>query len=312
MQHSFLCYFHFGHHDDMNVMPEYFFHIVLESFPSRDVHPYRTQSSAKLSTEVNHTLSPFIKHLTPRYFRKPVDAKAAQPCQSPGFQTFLASNAPSNDFHPISSPFVPSSPDDQRLDYVYLQSADMSSVKDKSEPEKQEGGDSHVSKGIGSAISGLQMKGHYESLDQKPQDGTWGIVHLYRDAAETPGLYGDSPLSKPSNPWYSGNLPRERVGTPIPLPSDHECTTLCILAVPSYLAPSDFLGFVGEGTRNDVSHFRMIKTARANRYMVLMKFRNGKKAREWQQEWNGKLFNSMVARLSRSCVVCQSTDSPSH
>jgi BRCA1-associated protein len=59
------------------------------------------------------------------------------------------------------------------------------------------------------------------------------------------------------------------------------------------MSPSDFLGFVGEGTRDDVSHFRMIRTARANRYMVLMKFRSGKKAREWQKEWNGKVFNSM-------------------
>lgn len=76
-------------------------------------------------------------------------------------------------------------------------------------------------------------------------------------------------------------------------PNDEDCSILCILAVPSYLSPADFLGFVGEETRDEVSHFRMIKTARANRYMVLMKFRNGKKAREWQREWNGKVFNSM-------------------
>jgi BRCA1-associated protein len=27
--------------------------------------------------------------------------------------------------------------------------------------------------------------------------------------------------------------------------------------------------------------------------MVLMKFRSGKKAKEWQKDWNGKVFNSM-------------------
>ena len=37
----------------------------------------------------------------------------------------------------------------------------------------------------------------------------------------------------------------------------------------------------------------MVRTSRANRYMVLMKFKNGKRAREWQYEWNGKVFNSI-------------------
>lgn len=74
---------------------------------------------------------------------------------------------------------------------------------------------------------------------------------------------------------------------------EEDCTTLCILAVPAYLSGSDFLGFVGEKTLDEVCHFRMIRTSRANRYMVLMKFRSGKKAREWQKEWNGKVFNSM-------------------
>ncbi|CBF85985.1 putative RING and UBP finger domain protein [Aspergillus nidulans FGSC A4] len=80
---------------------------------------------------------------------------------------------------------------------------------------------------------------------------------------------------------------------PLASQAEYDCTTLCILAVPSYMSASDLLGFVGEATMDDVSHFRMIRTARANRYMVLMKFRSGKKAREWQKEWNGKVFNSM-------------------
>ncbi|CAI7612077.1 unnamed protein product [Penicillium pancosmium] len=74
---------------------------------------------------------------------------------------------------------------------------------------------------------------------------------------------------------------------------EEDCTTLCILAVPAYLSGSDFLGFVGEKTLDEVCHFRMIRTSRANRYMVLMQFRSGRKAREWQKEWNGKVFNSM-------------------
>ncbi len=72
-----------------------------------------------------------------------------------------------------------------------------------------------------------------------------------------------------------------------------DCTTLCIPAVPSYLTPSDFLGFVGEKTREEVSHFRMVMTGRMNRYLVLMKFRDGNAARRWRKEWDGKVFNSM-------------------
>lgn len=152
--------------------------------------------------------------------------------------------------------------------------------------------DAHIGKGIGTSANGVQTKGRYEPLDQGTTDSVWGVVHLYRDADETPGLYGDTLLSQPSNPWYS-RAPRDSHSTFHPPAADQDCTTLCILAVPSYLAPSDFLGFVGEESREQVSHFRMIRTARANRYMVLIKFRDGRKARSWQKAWNGKVFNSM-------------------
>jgi BRCA1-associated protein len=102
---------------------------------------------------------------------------------------------------------------------------------------------------------------------------------LYRDGQETQGLYDEvDGANKDFN--------------------QEDCTTLCILAVPSYMTPSDFLGFVGEQTREDVSHFRLIKTSRANKYMVLMKFWDAKQAREWRKGWNGKAFNSMEVMLA--------------
>jgi BRCA1-associated protein len=212
----------------------------------------------------------------------------------------LVSHAPS------TAPFqtIASTPTDNRLDEISIDSMDMTRAGQKGEtPTKSTNGDkNHVSKGIGTAISGLQTKGSYVPLDQQKTGSVWGIVHLYRDAEETPGLYGDSPLSKPTDPWLLG-FTKASVGPKLSPPSDQECTTLCILAVPSYMAPSDFLGFVGEETWNEVSHFRMIRTARANRYMVLMKFRHGKQAREWQQEWNGKVFNSYeVSKQPRSVL----------
>jgi BRCA1-associated protein len=78
-------------------------------------------------------------------------------------------------------------------------------------------------------------------------------------------------------------------------------TILCIPAVPSYLSPSDFLGFVGEKWRGDVCHYRMVMTSRMNRYMVLMKFQDKWKAAEWRKEFDGRGFNSMEVGLILFC-----------
>ncbi|KAL6159054.1 hypothetical protein ACJQWK_03950 [Exserohilum turcicum] len=125
-----------------------------------------------------------------------------------------------------------------------------------------------------SNTGGLATKGKLIPSDLKDTEVGWGVVHLYRDGHETPGLYDEVDRGNKSF-------------------NEEECTTLCILAVPSYMTPSDFLGFMGEQTREHVSHFRLIRTSRANKYMVLMKFREAKKAREWRKEWDGRPFNSM-------------------
>lgn len=146
---------------------------------------------------------------------------------------------------------------------------------------------------LSSGSGTLATKKDHEAPDVGDQDLGWGIVRLYREIEETPGLYDDVVSGK--GPKGGKNL-RDRKDL---LCRDQDCTTLCILAVPSYLTPSDFLGFVGEETRNEVSHFRMIRTERTNRYMVLMKFRNGKRAREWRKEWNGKAFNDIEVEAIR-------------
>lgn len=171
-----------------------------------------------------------------------------------------------------------------------------------------------VATGIGTDIlGGLRTRGKYVPLDQQTADSVWGIVHLYRDSQETSYLAeedypsylkGSAAARQPHDELGGSSAPRQDLRgaedrSLVTLQHQHQqgeeedCTTLCILAVPSYMSPSDFLGFVGEATMDDVSHFRMIRTARANRYMVLMKFRSGRKAREWQKDWNGKVFNSM-------------------
>lgn len=124
---------------------------------------------------------------------------------------------------------------------------------------------------------GLATKGKFIPSEPENTEVGWGVVHLYRDGQETPGLYDE--VDRASKEF-----------------NEEDCTTLCILAVPSYMTPSDFLGFMGEQTREEVSHFRLIRTSRANKYMVLMKFREAERARAWRKEWDGKAFNSMEVR----------------
>lgn len=180
---------------------------------------------------------------------------------------------------------------DWRCDSISVESIDMIPVKGQGEDKSRGKSTSSVVNGIGAGSGGLATKGRYLPSEPDNTDVGWGVVHLYRDAAETPGLYEDE----------ASNRSLKVAGVPFGKSKDAEttpfkeedCTTLCILAVPSYLAPSDFLGFVGEKTRDEVSHFRMIRSAKANRYMVLMKFKSARRAREWRKEWNGKVFNSM-------------------
>ncbi len=267
-------------------MPEYFFHVALELLPDPDVDiDHRQVAQSSNNSTVTQALSPFAKHSPhPNPFRTPNTGG----CPSEN------KLKPPRALATVPSHALRSSPHDQRLDDITIESMDMTrgGRAEGISVQNTNGDKTHVGTGIGTVTNGLQTKGHYVPLDKGTSDSVWGIVHLYRDIEETPGLYGDTPLSRPTDPWLHGYT-KDSIGPKHPPPADQDCTTLCILAVPSYMSPSDFLGFVGEATVNEVSHFRMIRTARANRYMVLMKFRNGKKAREWQQEWNGKLFNSV-------------------
>jgi len=132
-------------------------------------------------------------------------------------------------------------------------------------------------------------KARFEPLTMQGARSTelgWGIVHLYRDGEETLGL-GEVPAASERGAAEAEQAPfKPDIGM-------LDTTILCIPAVPSYMTASDFLGWVGEKTRDQVSHFRMVMTGRMNRYMMLMKFRDGKEARRWRAEWDGKVFNGM-------------------
>lgn len=316
-------------------MPSYFYHIALELFahsrpdqPSQpsDNNPHATSLSFDSACEA---LLPFQKRPRPTASRArqlPTDKT-----QCPSTTTIRSPSRSSNSSGTTAKPYAKSAissfeiEHDLRLDHVSIQCIDMVAPDQdpvsKRTPKRDCSSDNPVATGIGADIlGGLRTKGRYIPLDQQTSDSVWGIVHLYRDAQETPYLTVDEYPADLKGSAAAARQPSDEVGgnsvsagagpdadraehdiEHVLQPDDH-CTTLCVLAVPSYLSPSDFLGFVGEATLDDVSHFRMIRTARANRYMVLMKFRNGKKAREWQRVWNGKVFNSMEVRFSIPCL----------
>ena len=197
---------------------------------------------------------------------------------------------------------------DWRYDEISIQDITMASTAASDEQEASTETSGKITNGISAGPGGLATKGRYEPCDTDQEKLGWGVVRLYRGSEEIPGLYDEPTASKHSKPGkrLSGKERNEQ-----PAFRDEECTTLCILAVPSYLTPSDFLGFVGEKTRDVVSHFRMIRTERGNRYMVLMKFRSGKKAREWRRQWNGKAFDGMEVGFFRThCRLNLTTCSP--
>lgn len=142
---------------------------------------------------------------------------------------------------------------------------------------------------------GQATKARYVPLETKNTEAGWGIVHLYREADESSALQ--------AIPEASGGKDRGS--------GDEEGTILCIPAVPSYMSPSDFLGFIGEKWRSDIRHYRMVMTSRMSRYMVLMKFRDRKSAREWRKEFDGKPFDSVEVGFmcaspddGKKCIHC--------
>ena len=268
-------------------MPDYFFHVAIELNADYTVH--EPEIEPPTVSRFFKALKPFSQAPPRRTSRDTSYDRDRRHKKADVLSSRVKEQDSQSDHQPRASPT------DHRFDHICIESADMESSHRKDPPREK---DNMIGKGIGSALSTHYMKGHFQATTPSDitssgntSEAAWGIVHLYRDAEETPGLYKPSPLHK-SDLWSDAPT-RKAIGKPHPPPKDDECTSLCILAVPSYMTPADFLAFVGEETRNEVSHFRMVRTERANRYMVLIKFRSGKRAREWQFEWNGKVFNPM-------------------
>ena len=130
--------------------------------------------------------------------------------------------------------------------------------------------------------AGTATRAEVLPLKTKNTELGWGVVHFYRDGEENPGLQA---LELED---HENEEPEQEEDTNL-----DDYTTLCIAAVPAYMSPGDILGFLGERWREDISHCRMVMTSRMNRYLVLLRFRDGKRAKQWRHEFDGKVFNTM-------------------
>ncbi|KAF1845447.1 RING-10 protein [Cucurbitaria berberidis CBS 394.84] len=280
-------------------MPAYFFHLVFELYPTRSspdatftpppntdifkselpVHQRASWTSLAPTSRVYDSpskpvpSSSDVTQLAPPRERPSATRRSSQRTR-PSFSEHHDSpvpvvKPPKRPAHRRTQSFAHR---DWRFDTISIISIDMSASNgaDMTRPHTQSL--KHPSHATNSG--GLATKGRFIPSDLKGTEVGWGVVHLYRDGQGTPGLYDE--VDGASKDFH-----------------EEDCTTLCILAVPSYMTPSDFLGFMGEQTREHVSHFRLIRTSRANKYMVLMKFQEAQQAREWRKEWDGKAFNSM-------------------
>ncbi|KAI6775321.1 hypothetical protein HG530_002079 [Fusarium avenaceum] len=134
--------------------------------------------------------------------------------------------------------------------------------------------------------AGTATKAKFLPLETKNTELGWGVVHFYREGDETPGL-----VEVDHHESETANL------------KDDDCTTLCIPAVPAYMSPGDLMGFVGEKWTGDISHCRMVMTSRMNRYLVLLKFRDNFRAKQWRREFDGRVFNTMEPQICHVVFV---------
>ncbi|PBK99385.1 zf-UBP-domain-containing protein [Armillaria gallica] len=103
-----------------------------------------------------------------------------------------------------------------------------------------------------------------------------GIVHVFRESAKQPDEQDTSTFTRTN--------------------ADTDGIMLGVLAVPSWMTPSDFLAFVAPAAES-ISHLRMIRDSAPNRSVVVIKFPKLEDATEFIEAYNGKPFNSMEPEI---------------
>ncbi|KAK6330162.1 hypothetical protein TWF730_004659 [Orbilia blumenaviensis] len=276
----------------------YYYHIVLEIY-------HRSHSLSQLA--IQSGIVPDTKDCTlPSYgsdFFAFVPEAARPQCavDDNDSGSFTAGpTIPSTHINPVSSEHL-----DYRFSVVTIESINMAS-------QPQSPNDTDISPGRlrGKSVSFADtsdshfssVKARYTPIVSSTASIGYGVVHLYRETTETPGLFGTGITSRPdpgtqSLPESARETTHTTNGTDpdkVSTEDGHESTVVAILAVPAYMTPSDFLGYVGDDTREAVSHFRLIRTGEdIRKYMALLKFRRLEDAKKFASEYNGRVFNTM-------------------
>lgn len=134
--------------------------------------------------------------------------------------------------------------------------------------------------------AGTDTKAKFVPLETKNTELGWGIVHFYRDGEETQSM-------DRRNQTDDGKEETQ----------DDDYTTLCIPAVPASMSPDDFVDFLGQEWLGHVSHCRMVLTSNMNRNLVLLKFRDSQRAKEWRRAYDGTLFSPAQSQICHVVFV---------
>ncbi|KAF5019986.1 hypothetical protein F66182_7992 [Fusarium sp. NRRL 66182] len=175
---------------------------------------------------------------------------------------------------------------DWRFGRISLETVDLRTGHTMTGEASQAGPSPAPSLGPTFGGAGTATKAEFLPLQTRNTELGWGVVHFYREGDETPGL-----------------VDTDRCENDIGDLKEDDCTTLCIPAVPAYMSPGDLMGFVGERWRGDISHCRMVMTSRMNRYLVLLKFRDDFRAKQWRREFDGRVFNSVEPQICHVVFV---------
>ncbi|KAM5530149.1 hypothetical protein V8D89_016184 [Ganoderma adspersum] len=173
-----------------------------------------------------------------------------------------------------------------RLDWVDLSTMDapgnafmtVGSGKEREKPAQRKGEP---------ATATFTPRNHKSGSTNLPE----GVVHIFREYPKPDvntskgGSYAGMITQASTQPSGSG-----AAASQTSVESDD--VTLAVLAVPSWMTPSDFLTFVAPAA-DGIAHLRMIRDSAPNRSIVVMKFRELSDTLEFIEEYNGKQFNSM-------------------
>ncbi|KAL0580611.1 hypothetical protein V5O48_001436 [Marasmius crinis-equi] len=110
-----------------------------------------------------------------------------------------------------------------------------------------------------------------------------GVVHVYREAQKKSTDENDA--QQPNFATSSSVSGRDKDGV-----------ILGVLAVPSWMTPSDFLTFVAPAA-GGISHLRLIRDSVPNRSIALISFPKPEDAIEFTEAYNGKPFNSIEPEI---------------